>query len=59
MREKNKWAPTDAGDGTPSSWSLAYAQTEKGNTVALAVRVATSNADAAARVTAAMAEALS
>ncbi|MEU9671124.1 penicillin-binding transpeptidase domain-containing protein [Streptomyces bobili] len=59
VREKNEWAPTDAGDGTPSSWSLAYAQTEKGDTVALAVRVETSNADAAAHVTAAMAEALS
>lgn len=59
VREKKEWAPTDAGDGTPSSWSLTYAQTEEGDTVALVVRVATSNADAAARVTAAMTEALS
>lgn len=59
VREKKVWAPTEAGDGTPSSWSLAYAQTEKGDTVALVVRAATLNADAAARVTAAMAQALS
>ncbi|MEU0634477.1 penicillin-binding transpeptidase domain-containing protein [Streptomyces sp. NPDC005989] len=59
VQEKKEWAPTDADDGTPSSWSLAYAQTEKGDTVALVVRVATSNAGAAARVNAAIAEALS
>ncbi|MFI6966169.1 penicillin-binding transpeptidase domain-containing protein [Streptomyces sp. NPDC050255] len=59
VRGKKEWAPTDAGDGTPSSWSLTYARTEKGDTVALAVRVATSDAATAAHVTAAMAEALS
>ncbi|MEU8700856.1 penicillin-binding transpeptidase domain-containing protein [Streptomyces sp. NPDC048680] len=59
VREKKEWAPTGASDGTPSSWSLTYAQTERGDTVALVVRVATSNAATAARVTAAMAEALS
>ncbi|MER0241354.1 penicillin-binding transpeptidase domain-containing protein [Streptomyces sp. HSW2009] len=59
VRGKKEWAPTDAGDGTPSSWSLAYARTEKGDTVALAVRVTTSDAATAARVTAAMTEALS
>lgn len=59
VRGKSEWAPTDAGDGTPSSWSLTYARTEKGDTVALVVRVATSDAATAAHVTAAMAEALS
>ncbi|MEE4494957.1 penicillin-binding transpeptidase domain-containing protein [Streptomyces sp. BE230] len=59
VRGKKEWAPTDAGDGTPSSWSLTYARTEKGDTVALVVRVATSDAATAAHVTAAMAEALS
>lgn len=59
VRGKKEWAPTDAGDGTPSSWSLTYPRTEKGDTVALVVRVATSDAATAAHVTAAMAEALS
>ncbi|CAL9342757.1 Peptidoglycan D,D-transpeptidase MrdA [Streptomyces sp. enrichment culture] len=59
VREKKDWAPTEADDGTPSSWSLTYAQTEKGDTVALVARAATSDAGAAARVTTAMAEALS
>ncbi|MER6119851.1 penicillin-binding transpeptidase domain-containing protein [Streptomyces sp. NPDC001743] len=58
VREKTEWAPTDD-DGAPSSWSLVYGQTEKGEPVALVARMATSNADAAARVTSAMAEALS
>ncbi|WP_405754017.1 penicillin-binding transpeptidase domain-containing protein [Streptomyces sp. NBC_01411] len=59
VRGKKEWAPTDAGDGTPSAWSLTYARTEKGDTVALVVRVATSDAATAAHVTAAMAEGLS
>ncbi|MFF1918974.1 penicillin-binding transpeptidase domain-containing protein [Streptomyces sp. NPDC058221] len=59
VRGKEEWAPTDAGDGTPSSWSLTYARTEKGDTVALVVRVATSEAAKAGHVTAAMAESLS
>ncbi|MFM9557303.1 hypothetical protein [Streptomyces caniscabiei] len=59
MRAKEEWAPTDDGHGTASSWSLAYAPTEAGSTVALAVRVATSDPDAAVRVTEAMTTALS
>ncbi|MFC5153573.1 penicillin-binding transpeptidase domain-containing protein [Streptomyces amakusaensis] len=58
VREKRDWAPTATG-GTPSSWSLVYARTGKGDTVALVARVATSDADTAARVTSAMAKALS
>ncbi len=58
VREKKEWAPTDAGDGTPSSWSLTYARTGEGDTVALVARVVASDAAAAARVTAAMTEAL-
>ncbi|WP_086804182.1 penicillin-binding transpeptidase domain-containing protein [Streptomyces caniscabiei] len=59
VRAKEEWAPTDDGHGTASSWSLAYAPTEAGSTVALAVRVATSDPDAAERVTEAMTTELS
>ncbi|WP_406472367.1 penicillin-binding transpeptidase domain-containing protein [Streptomyces sp. NBC_01615] len=59
LQDKTEWTPTDAGEGNPSSWSLAYARKGNGDLVALAVRVTGQDAGAAALVAEKMAGAVS
>ncbi|MGY1577175.1 penicillin-binding transpeptidase domain-containing protein [Streptomyces sp. MN13] len=58
VRAADMWVPAEEEDGTPLSWSLAYARTDDGRTVALAARVAHADPAAAGRVTRQMAAAL-
>ncbi|AJP04494.1 hypothetical protein TU94_26590 [Streptomyces cyaneogriseus subsp. noncyanogenus] len=59
VRSTRTWAPAEAEDGTPLSWSLSYARTGDGRTIAIAARVADAGAGAAARVTRQVAASLS
>ncbi|HZF87839.1 penicillin-binding transpeptidase domain-containing protein [Streptomyces sp.] len=58
VRAAGTWVPAEDADGTPLSWSLAYARTGDGRTVAIAARVADADPAAAARVTHRMTAAL-
>jgi hypothetical protein len=59
VRAAKGWVPAETADGGPLSWSLAYARRDDGSTVAIAVRVASADAQAATRVTRKVAEAVS
>jgi hypothetical protein len=59
VRSTRTWAPAETEDGTPLSWSLSYARTGEGRTIAVAARVADAGAGAAARVTRQVAASLS
>ncbi|MFD7458796.1 penicillin-binding transpeptidase domain-containing protein [Streptomyces sp. NPDC059868] len=58
VRAADMWVPAEDEDGTPLSWSLAYARADDGRRVALAARITHADPAAAARVTRRMAVAL-